>query len=217
MSFWESLFKTTYFVAHTTSLLLLRLLERFYLYSLLLLYIKKIYCKRFLLCLTIFFLCYVLNYKFVCFEMGALFHSPVQWVKKCTNFKINKFLQAIQSFLYCLYSSKYFFFVQWSSALYAEGPGFELMVHRTCLKHNLSKNVSLQGTSFFVTNANSNDWISLYDTIQIKMKDVIIIIYSFTSWYEYSSNFNVQSEFSEHFNFDYNFWTNKNNTFKLTW
>ena len=42
--------------------------------------------------------------KFLCFEIGALFHSPVKWVKKRSNFKINKFLLAIQSFLYCLCS-----------------------------------------------------------------------------------------------------------------
>ena len=40
----------------------------------------------------------------MCFEIGAIFHSPVQWVKKRASFKTNKFLQAIQSFSYCLYS-----------------------------------------------------------------------------------------------------------------
>ena len=43
--------------------------------------------------------------KFVCFEIGAFFHSPVQWVKKRANFKTNDFFQAIQQFLYCLYSN----------------------------------------------------------------------------------------------------------------
>ena len=42
--------------------------------------------------------------KFAYFEVGALFHSLAQWVKKRANFETNKFLQAIQSFLYCLNS-----------------------------------------------------------------------------------------------------------------
>ena len=33
-----------------------------------------------------------------------LFHLPAQIVKKRANFKVNKFLQAIRAFLYCLYS-----------------------------------------------------------------------------------------------------------------
>ena len=42
--------------------------------------------------------------KFVYFEIGAFFHALCRRVKKRANFKTNKFLQAIQSFLYCLNS-----------------------------------------------------------------------------------------------------------------
>ena len=42
--------------------------------------------------------------KCVCSEIGALFHSLHRRVKMGANFKINKFLQAIQSFFYCLNS-----------------------------------------------------------------------------------------------------------------
>ena len=44
--------------------------------------------------------------RFVYFEIGALFHSLCRRVEKRANFKINKSLQAIQSFLYCLYSKR---------------------------------------------------------------------------------------------------------------
>ena len=44
--------------------------------------------------------------KFVYFEIGAVFHSLYRRVKKRANFKINEFLQAIQSFLYCRNSNK---------------------------------------------------------------------------------------------------------------
>ena len=42
--------------------------------------------------------------RFVYFEIGPLFHSLYRHVKKRTNFKTNKFLQAIQSYLYCFNS-----------------------------------------------------------------------------------------------------------------
>ena len=48
-------------------------------------------------------------FSLVCFEIGALSHSLYGWVKSAPNFKTNKFLQAIQSFLYCLSSRKKYF------------------------------------------------------------------------------------------------------------